>query len=718
MPPVRNSPGRVIRQALQEASYALHPSRESEHGVYRKNWNDYKKFIDERRLAGELAYDANGPYLTRHNIDFFFTHFVMHRMVQPSSARRYVSSLQWYADTIEYAGQNTATKFVVESPSVLEALNNQKKNFSTRPAPVGAANLPDVDTGLSTNVLSHNDKIGTLKYILNHRPADWRECGISFTQGYTTFLRGASMRILKLSDLILNDTHAPTTGSRSDKMMLSIALRPAVNGAQTPHKDRHSHMRVVGALRHRNYLECPIGWLSFSFITRFFHRGHELQFGWPAGEPQMWNNCWRGCSVIEWDRLSKANDAFNSIFDALNLAPCKKTHFRTFGVDALRGQAEWRIATMTKHKTDKLSKSYMCELDPIILKICAGFEENEEYWISRSWLGEYDEFPLPYDLDYYISRLVPGYAHWCAQLDNPPAGYTPDDRPGVRKFLRLVRYFVLVAVQDGIYWIHEFPNHEVSNLLRTNIPNYENWAINARQSCTYMENMRQQDALGALADANTAAYTLIMNKFDEYRQVQDARHNTLLQEFRQTRAVVGQALFLFRGQQQAAQAAQVPMVAGEILPENQEEDPQDPIAPAIAPPENHQDGPVDDLENPPLNALDHLTRQPIVPDLPRRLEKSLREVLDHYLGHELYNFIEADKAGWSNKQRLAFFKRTFVYKFLCDNVGGTFRDAVSLENKADEFDLLRENQGESVAFFIETMRKYHGNYRPRVRHHY
>ena len=129
MPPVRNSPGRVIRQALQEASYALHPSRESEHGVYRKNWNDYKQFIDERRLAGELAYDANGPYLTRHNIDFFFTHFVMHRMVQPSSARRYVSSLQWYADTIEYAGQNTGTKFVVESPSMLEAFNNQKKTY-------------------------------------------------------------------------------------------------------------------------------------------------------------------------------------------------------------------------------------------------------------------------------------------------------------------------------------------------------------------------------------------------------------------------------------------------------------------------------------------------------------------------------------------------------------------------------------------------------------
>ena len=139
------------------------------------------------------------------------------------------------------------------------------------------------------------------------------------------------------------------------------------------------------------------------------------------------------------------NAAFMSIFDQLNLSPCKKTHFHTFSVDAVQGLDELRITTMTKHKKDKISKCYITELDPLVLKTCAGFEENESYWISHSWLGEYNDFLLPYDLDYYINRLVPGYAHWCTQVDNPPPGFTLDDQPG--KLLQLVRYFVCIVVQ-------------------------------------------------------------------------------------------------------------------------------------------------------------------------------------------------------------------------------------------------------------------------------
>ena len=153
--------------------------------------------------------------------------------------------------------------------ALLESLKQQQARICLRPAPAGAARLSDVDAGLPTNVLSHDDKLATLRCIIFNRH-DWRECGISFTQGCGAFLRGASVRILNLADLVLNDTHAPTTGSSSDKLMLSIALRKATHREQTAHKDRHANTRVVGCLRHRNYIECPVGWLAFSFVTRFF----------------------------------------------------------------------------------------------------------------------------------------------------------------------------------------------------------------------------------------------------------------------------------------------------------------------------------------------------------------------------------------------------------------------------------------------------------------
>jgi len=91
--------------------------------------------------------------------------------------------------------------------------------------------------------------------------------------------------------------------------------------------------------------------------------------------------------------------------------------------------------------------------------------------------------------------------------------------------------------QDGIYWIHEFPNHEASRLLLQCMPSwYPQWAAWARQDCEFREANREESALNAMNAATQGAFNLttrciedvssqiwsfqdqVMNKFAELQQ--------------------------------------------------------------------------------------------------------------------------------------------------------------------------------------------------------
>jgi len=59
-------------------------------------------------------------FLTRENVDLYFTRVIAGKTFKPESARRVVSALQWYADQIEYAGDPQG--FQVDQKVVKEAL--------------------------------------------------------------------------------------------------------------------------------------------------------------------------------------------------------------------------------------------------------------------------------------------------------------------------------------------------------------------------------------------------------------------------------------------------------------------------------------------------------------------------------------------------------------------------------------------------------------------
>jgi uncharacterized secreted protein with C-terminal beta-propeller domain len=84
--------------------------------TYQLEWRRYQEFIDRERKNKRIA--EGQFYLTRKNVNVYFGKIVNKLTVVPDSARRVVSSLQWYSDNLEHP----IKKFVVESDAVKAAL--------------------------------------------------------------------------------------------------------------------------------------------------------------------------------------------------------------------------------------------------------------------------------------------------------------------------------------------------------------------------------------------------------------------------------------------------------------------------------------------------------------------------------------------------------------------------------------------------------------------
>ncbi len=76
--------------------------------------------------------------------------------------------------------------------------------------------------------------------------------------------------------------------------------------------------------------------------------------------------------------------------------------------------------------------------------------------------------------------VFPQRKEWILQHQDPLIG---DSSDAASNFLfQLLPCLARVVVQDGIYWIHDFPNHHVSVLLQNMMPPwYPMWAQQAHQ---------------------------------------------------------------------------------------------------------------------------------------------------------------------------------------------------------------------------------------------
>ena len=86
---------------------------------------------------------------------------------------------------------------------------------------------------------------------------------------------------------------------------------------------------------------------------------------------------------------------------------------------------------------------------------------KREYFVSRTLI------PLDHDIEWYCNRLLPNYRRWRWERNTRAYG---DKSTCCDTFLNnIIPYFVEVLVQDGIYFVKDFPKHPMSLLLKVSI---------------------------------------------------------------------------------------------------------------------------------------------------------------------------------------------------------------------------------------------------------
>jgi len=428
-------------------------------------------------------------YLTRENVDLYFSTVVVERKVQPTTARRVVSALQKFADTQEYI--DGTESFTVDSLAVTRALTTQAELW--RQAQAHAVSDPHAN--LPTNVLAQKETITLMKAALNG--LNWKDMTLSWTSCEQTFVRCDSVRKFCLSDIKTMDTHGPDlSGNSIDSLMISYILRKQL------HKEKANTIRQVGAWRHRCVWKCSIGMLGFNLFVRL-HADADLHFYQNQDGSADW---WKRKLIVEWKDRKAAETAYKALYARAGVSWAKITHVRKQGMEyaSAIGELEERILeSMSKHNQKKISR-YVTEIPRPVMSVMSGNDKAvATYFNSRSQLA----FPYGIQLIEIATRLFPRRPEWIAQRQDETRG---DNSEAAKNFLHMtLPYLAAVIFQDGIYWIHEFPNHEASRLLLQCMPSwYPQWAAWARQDCEFREANREESALNAMNAATQGAFNL------------------------------------------------------------------------------------------------------------------------------------------------------------------------------------------------------------------
>jgi hypothetical protein len=87
----------------------------------------------------------------------------------------------------------------------------------------------------------------------------------------------------------------------------------------------------------------------------------------------------------------------------------------------------------------------------------AGFRRDSPYFVARTLLE------LPNSIEWYCRQLLPDLATWRQQA----ASRGGDKSTCCHKFLHyILPYLVEVLVQDGVFFIRDFPDHPMSMYLK------------------------------------------------------------------------------------------------------------------------------------------------------------------------------------------------------------------------------------------------------------
>lgn len=591
--------------------------------TYVREWRKFREWIDDERENGRIP--AGPKYITRENVDLYFAEVVAFKNTTTDTAARVAQALQKYADVLEHQGE---ARFVVRNDSVNTSLKAQKSRHEA----AIANNDEDPHKNLPTAVISPGEHMKALHSIVVRR--DWQDFQLSWNMCDATFIRNSSFRKLRLCDLKLDkESHGPPpNGGPGRRRSMSYVLRPG--GA---HKDRFKYTHMVGNWRHKEWIRCPTGALAVNLMVRLRYIHHnELNFLVPADDEAaetrpMW---WKKRLVQRWPEgdpgYKAAAKAYKEVLTANAINFCKVTHLRKSGMDnaGSRGVVNEQVGAMSKHRKDKQAR-YDPQLNDCVMHVQAGFSPKENYYVPRLLVWP------PWTEEEMTLFVFPRIAQW---WDERLSQYG-DTSDAAQDFLNeTLPFLALVAIQDGIYWIHDFPNHEVSIML-ANIPGYAQFAVDARQRVRQHQDSIEQSRVDLLEGAASAAFHVLYRRVDDQantvRELKDAIEK---RELKQTPCQCScqchsQTVTTPRGEMETT----LPL--------------------ATPPRQEAAAGPIciDSVTN-------HLRAVPRLPEIPTHLPKTVYDCFFQHQENNLQQFDNGDKKDWPQRLRLAFSKRKYLYE--------------------------------------------------------
>lgn len=251
-------------------------------------------------------------------------------------------------------------KFNIVSSAVETGERLQEMHYNTSVRQKFAGTCPF--KGLKADLLLTEDKIKLMTWIMNERNFDWNDLGCSFNLGCNAGVRGDTTRSLKLKDLYVSHGFAPGQG-RS----LTIILR------KDEQKVHFVSDRLVGCLRHKHYLLCPIFMSSMNIVKLLLieqDRIHFLNQNPKEGAP------WWTFDFVVFNNLNDEANAMAEIYKQTGVESHKVTHHRSHCVmhASTEGLQQHQVSTLTKHMNDKINKSYWAEMERQTMCVMAGFE--------------------------------------------------------------------------------------------------------------------------------------------------------------------------------------------------------------------------------------------------------------------------------------------------------------------------------------------------------
>lgn len=301
-PAQRRQPGTAGRETVQQLLNAGVAD-----STYNAEWKKYKKWIDDNSEDPEILWDfpnvGSGDdegvrcYITRDNLDAYFTFAVVHREGSRDTIKRIGHALKYYA---LYKEHNLTLPNVCgdkfESETMRAAMAAQQVKEKRRGA-IGSQIDDKCPHRFCKHTLSIAERIKVVTVAMKSR--GWQNAIVAINLGHNVALRAASTRSLTLCDLILATGYGPGSHKipcdpRFDRT-LNLILRKGV-----VHKDRFKTTKQVGMWRHRDWHLDPNFSIGLSLIYGLRKEGDSIDFkNRPTGSgtkrPLWWDR-----PLIEW----------------------------------------------------------------------------------------------------------------------------------------------------------------------------------------------------------------------------------------------------------------------------------------------------------------------------------------------------------------------------------------------------------------------------------